>query len=141
MIMGCCSGWFGGELGQCAFEKVYERTERFHCQYTLKEAKIPWRITAGPSAMGRVNKPVKARPAMNARAKAKAEPRAEPQRIQVICKRSYVAEKFSRTKLWEEYKRVADYAQGATASSTRLCVKSILKEVVAFPGPAFSGSS
>ena len=38
--------------------------------------------------MGRVKKPVKARPATNARAKAKAEPRAEPQRIQVICKTS-----------------------------------------------------
>ena len=36
--------------------------------------------------MGRVKKPVEARPATNARAKAKAEPRAEPQRIQVICK-------------------------------------------------------
>ena len=35
--------------------------------------------------MGLVKKPVKARPATNACAKAKAEPRAEPQRIQVIC--------------------------------------------------------
>lgn len=56
------------------------------CQYKLKEAKIPWRITAGPSAMGREKKPVKARPATNARAKAKAEPRAAA-KSRRVCKR------------------------------------------------------